>query len=72
MYNGWLPGLLYGLHLPVDGFVGKSKKIDNFKICFLDNVKDEFILILMNLFLILSASGSMVFSKQAKHHLCIS
>ena len=67
MYNGLLSGLLYGSYLPVDGFSVKSRKLATLRFVSLTMPRlNSFLNNLINAFLILSASGPLVFSKQAK------
>ena len=67
MYNGLSSGLLYGLYLPVDRFSVKSRKLATLRFVSLKMLRlNSFLNNLMNVFLLLSASGPLVFSKQAK------
>ena len=67
MYHGLLSGLLYGLYLSVDRFSVKSKKLTALRLVSLTMLSmNSFLNNLINVFLILSASVSLVFSKQDK------
>ena len=67
LYNGLLSGLLYGLRLPVDRFSVKSRKLTTLRFVSRTMLRlNSFLNNLMNAFLILSVSGPLVFSKQAK------
>ena len=66
-YNGLLSGLLYGLYLPVDRFSVKSRQLATLRFASLTILRlNSFLNNLMNAFLIASAFGLLVFSKQAK------
>ena len=66
-YNGLLSGLLYGLYLPVDRFGVKSRQLATLRFASLTMLRlNSFLNNLMNAFLITSAFGLLVFSKQAK------
>ena len=66
-YNGLLSGLLYGLYLPVDRFSVKSRQLATLRFASLTILRlNSFLNNLMNAFLITSAFGLLVFSKQAK------
>ena len=66
MYNGLLSGLLYGLYLLADRFTVKSRKLTTLRFISLTMLRlNAFLNNLMNVFLILSASGPLLFSKQA-------
>ena len=66
-YNGLLSGLLYGLYLPVDRFSVKSRQLATLRFASLTMLRlNSFLNNLMNGFLITSAFGLLVFSKQAK------
>ena len=67
MYHGLLSGLLNGLYLPVDRFSVKSEKLTALRLVSLTMLSmSSFLNNLINVFLILSASRPLVFSKKAK------
>ena len=67
MQNCLLSELLYGSYLPVDRFSVKSRKLTTLRFVSLTMLRqNSFLNNLINAFLILSDSGPLVFSKQAK------